>query len=208
MSKNSKVSVVIVVHSDYLKYLNAALESLKQQAQHELIIVCNGCYFDHPDSYTIPDSSLARACNYGIDRASGEYILRLDADDWIDSGLIQTLYESFDDEIDCVYCDYLQAHEHLKTEEFETFILSYLNHEKLEHACGAMFRKSVWEELGGYDEDLEFQEAFDFWARFHENGYKAHHINRPLYLYRRGHNSMSTHPKRDEVRAQLEEKYR
>lgn len=209
MSKSSKVSVVMVVHEAYLPYLNTAINHLKSQSPHELILVANGCSLDIP-CISIRNSRLSHACNVGIEAATGEYIVRLDADDWIDSNLIQT-EESFLDahpEVDCVWCDYINAHEHKKTDDFEVFMLEFNPQFELEHACGAMFRKSVWRDLGGYDEELEYQEAFDFWARFSRAGYRAERIEVPMYLYRRGHESMSTNPERDAVRKQLEDKYK
>lgn len=210
MSTNSKVSVVVVVHPQYLNYLPNALNSLKTQSlNHELVLVCNGCSIDHPNSHSISSRSLSRAANYGIRHATGEYIVRLDADDWIDSSLLTTETQILDEnpEIDAVWCDYMTAVQHSVGDGFETFLLDQLPQYSLEHACGVMFRKSVWEDLGGYDEDLDYQEAFDFWCRFEVAGYHAQRLEVPLYLYRRGHGSMSTNPERGEVRKSLEIKY-
>lgn len=209
--KPSKVSVIVVVHETYIPYLPTALSSLKSQSlRHEIIIIANGCSVDCAGVVAIEPSSLSHACNVGIELATGDYIVRLDADDWIDSILLEQEAQILDDnpEIDCVWCDYIQADTAMIGDGFETFILSHLPQMSLEHACGAMFRKSVWEELGGYDEGLDYQEAFDFWCRFHDQGYKAQRLPVPMYLYRRGHASMSTNPKRDQVRASLEEKYK
>ena len=210
MSKNSKVSVIVVVHPQYLNYLPTALESLKSQSlNHEIILVANGCSVDHPQAINCSGRSLSQAANLGIGEASGNYIVRLDADDWIDSSLLEQEAQILDDnpDIDCVWCDYMTAQSHSQGEGFETFLLDQLPQHSLEHACGVMFRKSVWEELGGYDEELDYQESFDFWCRFQIEGYQAQRIERPMYMYRRGHNSMSTNPERDEVRRRLEEKY-
>ena len=171
--------------------------------------MANGCSIDHPGAISTPECNLSRACNIGISASHGDYIVRLDADDWLDAELLKAEAEHLDNSphLDCVWCDYLTAQKRTEGEDFEVFLLSHLPQENLEHACGAMFRKSVWEDLGGYDEDLEYQEAFDFWCRFEQHGYQAARIERPMYLYRRGHQSMSTNPERDEVRKMLEDKY-
>ena len=108
-------------------------------------------------------------------------------DDWVDQAILEKEFQFLDEnpEIDCVWCDYIQADTLVQGDGFETFLLSHLPQMTLEHACGAMFRKSVWEELGGYDEELDYQEAFDFWCRFHDEGYRAQRLEIPLYLYRR-----------------------
>ena len=211
MSKNSKVSVIVVSHDKYLPYLRTALDSLKSQVPHELILVLNGCSADVSADkvISIPPTTLATACNVGISEATGDYIVRLDADDWVDSDLLLKEQEYLDNNphADCVWCDYVEALKSNEGEDWEVFLLEVSPQHVLEHACGAMYRKTVWENLGGYDEDLEYQEAFDFWQRFHHAGYKAERIEVPMYLYRKGHGSMSTNPIRDAVRKQLEEKY-
>lgn len=211
-SKKPLVSVIVVVHPTYLSLLKTALDSLKSQIPHELVLVLNNCYADIKGNKTIYipyPATLAHACNVGISKCSGEYIVRLDADDWIDNQLLELERDYLDQhpEIDCVWCDYIEAKSHKKGEDFETFMLEHSPQHALEHACGAMYRKSVWQELGGYDPDLEYQEAFDFWCRFNQGGYKAERLEVPLYLYRKGHTSMSTNPERDAVRAHLENKY-
>lgn len=209
-SQKPKVSVIVVCHSKYIPMLRIALDSLNNQTPHELIIIANGCNIDHPKAVSVPRQSLARASNHGISLASGDYIVRMDADDWADSELLRVESEYLDANpgVDCVWCDYVEAKSKTKTDEFELFFLEHAPQYELEHACGAMFRKQVWESLGGYDEQLEYQEAFDFWSRFNRAGYRAERVEIPMYLYRRGHDSMSTNPERDKVRKALEEKYK
>jgi predicted glycosyltransferase involved in capsule biosynthesis len=52
-------------------------------------------------------------------------------------------------------------------------------------AC-AVFRKSVWVALGGYDEKMPIMglEDWDFWIRALEMNFKFYHINTPLFFYR------------------------
>jgi hypothetical protein len=70
-----------------------------------------------------------------------------------------------------------------------------------------MFRRTAWEDLGGYDESLDYQESFDFWQRFKREHKRSKHLALPLYFYRQHEGSMSTNPERDRVRQQLEVKY-
>jgi len=202
-----KVSVIVVVHSAYLPHLGSAVDHLKTNRAHELIIVGKGCYVE--GGISIPNTTLSDAANIGIQSARGEYIVRVDADDWVDSELIKLESKYLDEnpDIDCVWCDYIEMHPHDEGDGYQVFEMDYSPQDELEHACGAMFRKSVWKDLGGYNPDLRYQEAFDFWSRFHLQGYKAERLEVPLYLYRKGHNSMSTNPERDKVRKELEDKY-
>lgn len=205
------VSVILVVHQNYLMYLPTALHSLKTQLDnHELIIVANGCQLDMSQAISIPQTTLADACNVGIQSSNGEYIVRLDADDWVDSELILKESQYLDEhpECDAVWCDYIEARQVPTETDCEIYTLEHLPQPALEHACGAMFRKSVWQALGGYDESLPYQEGYDFWQRFRQAGYTADHLSLPMYIYRKGHGSMSTNPERETIRQMLENKYK
>jgi len=47
----------------------------------------------------------------------------------------------------------------------------------------SLVRRSLWEELGGYDEALIYQD-WDFWYRAFKTGAKCVRIHEPLFLYR------------------------
>jgi hypothetical protein len=57
-------------------------------------------------------------------------------------------------------------------------------------AAGAMYRRKCYEEIGGYNEKLKYQEDYDFWIKF-VNKFKVHNINLPLLYYRQHDLSMS-----------------
>lgn len=187
----SLVSIIVTSHPAYQKYLSQALDSLKHHDQ-EIILIEDG------------EGHLSKACNNAISHSKGDYIVRVDADDWIAIELIdlQKKYLDTHPEIDCVWVDYWEAYQIGD----KIHKLKHHPNPTLEHACGAMYRRKVWGVLK-YDEELRYQESYDFWRRFEREGFKAHHIEVPLYYYRKGHNSMSTNPERDRVREQLERKY-
>lgn len=199
-SRSSKlVSVIIISHPKYEKLLQTAIKSLRSQSKtrFEVIVEHN------------PDNTLAHACNAAINRSRGDYIVRLDADDFIDGRLIEIESDYLDNhpETDCVWCDYWKTYP-VQGEGFETHHLEFCPQTELEHACGAMFRRSAWSKLGGYDETLKYQEAFDFWLRFNKAGMKAEHIAEPLYYYRQHNNSMSTNTtERDATRNRIIQKH-
>jgi glycosyltransferase involved in cell wall biosynthesis len=49
----------------------------------------------------------------------------------------------------------------------------------LVHAC-SLFRREVWDGVGGFDEELPGHEMYDFWIRILTNGYKGAAIEHPL----------------------------
>lgn len=167
------VSVIVITHPGYERFLPKTLESArKQQVPHEVILEDN------------PEGTLSAACNRAIQRSNGKYIIRVDSDDWIEKSLLFLEWQYLENhpEIDCVWCDYWKS--------FDTHT-EYMANPTLEHACGAMFKRTVWEDLNGYDESLHYQEAFEFWLHFHSKGFKAARIEQPLYYYRQHDISMS-----------------
>jgi CMP-N-acetylneuraminic acid synthetase len=57
-------------------------------------------------------------------------------------------------------------------------------------AAGAMFRRWCFDALGGYDEQLRYQEDYDFWIRFIDR-FNVYNLNLPLMYYRQHDRSMS-----------------
>lgn len=206
-----KISVIIVCHPEYQEHLRKALQSLNNQnlKDFQIILVLNG-YKEIPQLRAdnditilrIPDTNLATACNIGVKASTGEYIIRLDADDKFhteilkrESGLLDTT------KTDAVFCNfYLTVND---------VIVEVMEHKELEHACGVMYRRDVFDKLNGYDELLEYQESFDFWIRFRKAGFKARHLDHPYYYYKQHHGSMSTNTQhRAIVRQQILDKYK
>jgi len=180
----------IIATKDYGKYLPKALESLLQQSC-EIIVVNDGStdntaeiLKDYPVKVITTDGvGLATACNLGISEASGEYIIRVDADDWVAPDLIEQEQRVMEETgCDAVWCDYIRV---------DGDYHEYVRNNVLKHAGGVLFRKSCWEALGGYNETLEYQESFDFWIRF-KKLFHVEHLAKPMYFYRKHDESMST----------------
>ncbi|HID60619.1 MAG TPA: glycosyltransferase [Hadesarchaea archaeon] len=202
-----KVSVVITAHN-YGKYLKQCLESTLNQNydDYEVIVVNDGStdnttevlqeYENRVKIINLPGLGLAAACNRGIAATSGEYIIRLDADDFFDENILLIEADYLDDHqnVDLVYPDYYLVNEkgeiieHVKQMKVgEELKLLYRN----PLAAGAMFRKKKFKELGGYIEKPGYTEDYDFWIRF-ATKYKVANINLPLMYYRKHGKSMSS----------------
>jgi len=76
-------------------------------------------------------------------------------------------------------------HVHLPTVVSE---VKLLNRSPL--AAGAMYRRTAWEKIGGYNESLDYQEDYDFWIRF-INKFDVANVNLPLMYYRQHDSNMS-----------------
>ncbi len=192
-SRSSKVSVIMVYHANYGTLMETALKSLRSQTHSPEVVLVRG-----------DGQRLARSSNQGCMAATGKYLVRIDSDDWVEPDLIESeaAYLDAHPGVDCVWCDFIESRELSPG----VFALDITPQEEIEHACGAMFRREVWEALR-YDESLDYQEGYDFWCRFKQAGYVGHRMSLPAYYYRRHGGSMSTNPARQAVRERLERKY-
>lgn len=201
-----KVSVIITARN-YGKYLRKCLDSALKQTykDYEVIVVDDGSTDDTPKILKeygkkikvikLAGEGLAAACNRGVAVASGEYVVRLDADDYFDENilLIEANYLDEHPSVDLVFPDYYfisedgRVQEHVRQlkvgEELRLFYRNPL-------AAGAMFRKKRFDDLCGYTEKSGYTEDYDFWLRF-ATKYKVANINLPLMYYRRHPTSMS-----------------
>ena len=204
-----KISVILTAHN-YAKFLGQAIDSVLNQTfkDFELIIVNDGST-DHTSEVLLRYSNdprirvinlggagLASACNVAISKAKGEYIIRLDADDFYDENILLIESNILDSrpEIHLVYSDYYRVdyvgniidHYRLMKSNDELKLL-----DRAPLGAGAMYRRSCYEEIGGYNEELRYQEDYDFWLRF-INRYKVYNVRLPLMYYRQHEGSMST----------------
>jgi len=115
-----KVSIIVPVYNTK-EYINKCLDSLTKQTLKdiEIIIVNDGSTDDSQviiDEYTKKDKriksfikkngGLGDARNYGIKKASGEYIGFVDSDDYVDLTMFEKLYnKAKKEDSDIVECD-------------------------------------------------------------------------------------------------------
>jgi glycosyltransferase involved in cell wall biosynthesis len=132
-----------------------------------------------------PNSGLPAARNAGFRAACGEYVLPLDADDWLEPAALETMMRLLKSSADAcfVFCD-LQLEgdaSGVLRQNYNFFEQLSLN--QLPYCL--LMPKRVWIEAGGYDESMRNgYEDWEFNIRLSTLGYHGHRVAQPLLHYR------------------------
>ena len=194
-----QVSVIIPVYNQE-KYVGRCIRSLLKQTlaskDYELIVINDGST-DNTKKALIPfmeeikymenerQLGLPRSLNLGIENARGQFIVRVDGDDYVhwDYLKILSMHLQMNHDMDAIACDYIIVNE--RQDE-----LSHKNCSKDPIGCGNMFRLSQLIDIGLYDEEFLLREDEDLRLRFLEK-YEIHRVKLPLYRYRKHENNIT-----------------
>jgi len=214
MENQKSISVVISTYN-HADFINKTLDSILNQSlapsRYEIIVVNDGCTDHTPQvlakyakSIRVVDNGRNRgvvySCNQAIAQARGEYFIRVDSDDTIDTNTLLCKSAVLDSNADIgfVYSDRFEVDcrnntkNRVNLERFELFKTV---------ACGIMFRTDYLRKIGGYD-NLFFEE-YDLLIRY-MNKYNGYHIKIPFYYYRfHGGNTMLDKDKIDTGKKEL-----
>jgi glycosyltransferase involved in cell wall biosynthesis len=195
------ISIVIPCYN-HGHFIQDAIDSVEDLTgvDYEIIIVDDGS----DDAFTIQklgelkkqdykiishtNRGLAYTRNIGIRNASGRFILPLDADNKIKPEYVYKALHVFKEKkVDVVYARPIFFGENNNGRNFETksFKGTDLFHSNFIDAC-AIFSKSLWCGVGGYDENMPVQghEDWEYWLNAYINGFNFHFIDEELYHYR------------------------
>jgi glycosyltransferase involved in cell wall biosynthesis len=152
------------------------------------------------------NSGVAIASNTGLYAASGDYWMRVDADDYLSLMALQYMSSILDanSEIGFVYSDHLRIDSSIdKPKRIRLNSIEKL----LNHGAGVLFRRDLLLEIGGYDKSLRNGEDFDLIARLIKGGVSGFHLPIPLYRYFVQENGLTNESNRKNIINKLGEKY-
>jgi CMP-N-acetylneuraminic acid synthetase len=145
-------------------------------------------------TYTEP-KRLQIVANEAIRRARGQYVIRLDADDWFDENALLVLAHYLDTHADVamvapnyVYVDERGAHLSVENRR-RTGDVTLLDLPA--HGACTMVRKRILKAVGGYDETNDRQDGYELWLKV-VNRYKVGDVPTPLFYYRQHGQSLSS----------------
>ena len=206
-----RVTVYILSHN-YGRFLAQAVDSVFQQSYSdwELIIVDDGSTDEtlalaqqyagmHPDRIRVLHHSspqgLQACANSALEAARGEYVIRLDADDFLDESALLVLATFLDHhpDIGLVYPNYIYVDE-------QGGVLGLENRKRIgkearlldlpaQGAC-TMVRKRILKNIGGYNESYDAQDGYELWLKVLHR-FQVANVSTPLFYYRQHEDSVS-----------------
>ena len=211
-----KVSVIIPTYNR-AKYIGRTIRSLLDQSwakdNYEIVVINDGStdqtqvildvFSDSVKIINLPQNmGLPHALNIGIKQARGEFVVRVDDDDYLHEDFLKTLcnFLEMNKDFDAVCCDYLLIDD-------KEQVIERKNSEKDPIACGIMFRKDQLIDIGLYDEKFLCREDEDLRKRYIQK-YKIQRIELPLYRYMMHSENMTGYKeKMDFFKKELENKH-
>ena len=184
---------VVVTNFNYGRYIRRCLRSLLNQDlpkdRYEVIVVDDGSKDDSLlalESFRENDEirlvvnrtnmGVGAASMIGVSQSRGKYIVRVDADDFVQPAFLYMLYSflRFNTNYVGVSCDYFLT-------DADERILSVESFQENGLACGLMLRTSYLEGIGSYDPEKRIFEERDLFERMDPS--KIYHLPLPLYNY-------------------------
>lgn len=131
------------------------------------------------------NSGLPAARNAGFRAARGDYVLPLDADDWIEPEMISAMMQAIQSSghAGYVYCDIRLEGEGNGVLQKEYNFFEQLSLNQMPYCL--LMPKRLWAEAGGYDETMrQGYEDWEFNIRLGARGYYGRRVALPLFHYR------------------------
>lgn len=216
---------VYITNYNYDQYLRTAIESVLNQnfRDFELIIIDDGStdrsreiireYADHHKTRVIfqENKGLNKSIDVAIKAARGQYVMRLDADDFLDENalLVLTRELEVDDDTALVFPDYYYVDENDEVigQERRNDFSDVTVQDRPAHGACTLFRKRVLEEVGSYNTDYTCQDGYDIWVKI-INKYDVKNVNLPLFYYRQHDDSLTENTEQIlETRAEIKADY-
>ena len=197
---NPDVSIIITNYN-YGKYLPRCLRScLSQKNVNCEVIVVDDCSTDMSTEAVKPflddikfiqtpsNVGVAAASNIGMRAAKGQFVIRVDEDDYVNADMcfIMMKYLLANHDAFCVSCDYVLVDEHENMLERK-----YAERDNV--SCGIMYRRDLLLEAGGYNPEMRHREEEELRKRLGEF-YNIHHLRMPFYRYRMHNNNKTKEP--------------
>jgi len=213
MLKNNPLISVYITNHNYGKYIKKAIDSVLGQTykNFELIIIDDGSkdnsksiikrYINKKKIIFVfqKKKGLTVSNNIALRLSKGKYIIRLDADDWLDFNALQIMVNYLEKHpgVALVFPDYYEVDNKgnilnlVRRHNFKKVKLL----DKPAHGACTMIRKECIQKIGGYNEKFDRQDGYYIWFKFIQR-YEVKNINLPLFYYRQHSLSLTRNEKK------------
>lgn len=210
-NKRVKVSVIVPAYNAE-KYIARCVESIISQSYHnlEIIIVDDGSMDDTTricSAYVQEDERVALYCNsnhgvsfarnFGIEHATGDYIMFVDADDWIEKDCVEHFLDIVDRyKVSVVLCNYVAEPCSGKANVFRHFENKVIDVQMALNPYSEYFQCAVWgkfllrdlivaqeENCIQFDEAIRIGEDRLFWTQIVLRCKKIYALDEAMYHY-------------------------
>ena len=200
---------IIITTYNYEKYVRECVESALNQDfsdKYEIIVVDD---FSTDNTSLILDDyvslirinnernlSIEASVNKGIRKAGGKYIVRLDADDYLEHDFLTEVSKHIESEDCFFYGDYRIVSEdgsHLSEVNLLDFDKDEVNCRGDFLATGTVYPKKMLVYIGLYSEKIKNSglENYELILELMDRGFKGKHIKKNLFFYRRHGDNLS-----------------
>lgn len=206
--RNKELITVYITNYNYGKYIDKCIESVLSQTYKniEILIIDDGSkdnskriiqkYAKNKKIKIVfqKNKGLITTNNIAVKLSNGKYIMRVDADDWLEKNAVEILYKEIkkDPKVAMVFSNYFEVN------DYGNIITEYRRHnfkkikilDKPAHGACSLIDKTKILLVGGYNENLTCQDGYDIWFKF-INKFKVKHISKSLFYYRQHEKSLS-----------------
>lgn len=197
------ISTIIPAYNAASRYLGQTIASVLAQTYRDIeLIVVDDASTDDTSRLVLrfpqvryfrraENGGQAMARNDGSRLATGEYVAFLDQDDLWEPSLLEETESLLRANPDAalVHCDGYQVNQQNEILEYDramkhTYSITQILRGGHDVATsGTLFRKSCFDAVGGYDDQLRIWEDIDLAIRLHQR-YRLLHLPKPLYRHR------------------------
>jgi len=208
------VVTVYITNYNYENYIEQAIESVLSQTfhQYEIIIIDDGStdgsrdiikrYIGRRNVRVIfqENKGLNASSNIAVRAARGKYVMRLDADDYLDENAILVMVNKMESSSDLslVFADYYYVDKDGNVtgqERRHDFNEAVTLLDQPAHGACTLVRRDCLLEVGSYNANFTCQDGWDLWLKMTER-FKVGNVNLPLFYYRHHGKNLTTDSER------------
>lgn len=216
MSNNPLVSVYIP-SKNYGRFLNKSIDSVINQlytnwelfivdeaSDDDTILISNGYVSKFPKKIRLISNKtsigLQKLSNKILNISNGKYMMRLDADDWLDESALLLMVSKLEsrEDLGLVYGNYFYTDEEgniLGMESRAIFGKEDISGDIPPHGACTLFRTRSLKSVGGYSEQVNAQDGWDLWFKLY-NKIGVANVVAPVFYYRQHGSSLSRNQNR------------